>query len=63
MIEAKVNGDEVKMKEGYVKVVKKIKTWILLISHKSCIGGIVRESYHLTMNVSIGLICGSEYTL
>ena len=23
MIEAKVNGDEVKMKEGYVKVVKK----------------------------------------
>ena len=39
MIEAKVSRDEVKMKEGYVKVVKKKKkTWILLISHKSCTG-------------------------
>ena len=63
MIEAKVSGDEVEMKEGYVKVVKKKKTWILLISHKSCIGWIIRGSYHLTMNVSIRLICGSEYTL
>lgn len=64
MIEAKVSRDEVKMKEGYVKVVKKKKnkTWILLISHKSCTGSIVRESYHLTVNVSIGLTCGSEYT-
>lgn len=51
------------MKEGYVKVVKKKKnTWILLISHKSCTGSIVREFYHLTVNVSIGLTCGSEYT-
>lgn len=38
MIKAKVSGDEVEMKEGYVKDVKKKNTWILLISHKSCTG-------------------------